>query len=159
MKLKGRPRLYRYFSFDWDFLRSAQYLFIRIETALRAAGDMRVRLEAPSVERSDVRREVTSSGKVCSMARISARKWLNVSAALFLASSFSRSTLKPRFASGISKSSIKRYKVCHNVEHCSPKSDGCNLMAGFARCHVKGLRSRSYTLAVSAGFGTPLHPR
>jgi hypothetical protein len=93
---EGRAVLY--FSLACTFLRSAQYRFIRWETALRAAADMRrVRFLAVWTDWRTARRpsESASSGKVRSIAMISARSCLSAASAPVRASSRSLSVLRP----------------------------------------------------------------
>lgn len=81
--------------FALTFRRSAQYFFIRAETAFRAAADMlRVRFRAAELT---ARRPVfvASSGKVRSSATTSARSLSSAAAAPARASSRMRSALRP----------------------------------------------------------------
>jgi len=73
-----------YFTFACAFRRSAQYRFIRADTALRAAADIvRVRVVAALIDWRTSRRRCgnRSSGKARSMAMISARRRLSVTSA------------------------------------------------------------------------------
>jgi hypothetical protein len=82
--------------FAWAFRRSAQYRFMRWETALRPAADIRlVRFVACSSERRSARRRCgsASSGNVRSIAMISARSLFNATSAPVRASSRNRSVL------------------------------------------------------------------
>ena len=87
-----------HFTFACAFRRSAQYFFIRCDTAFRAAADIRlVRLRAVA---TDLRRVLrvpgsASSGKVRSIAIISARNRRSAASAPSLASSRSCSMLNP----------------------------------------------------------------
>jgi hypothetical protein len=90
----GRDEIY--FTFACAFRRSAQYRFIRAETALRAAADIRrVRRVACSTARRTARRRrgSASSGNVRSIAMISARRRVSANSAPARASSRNRSAL------------------------------------------------------------------
>jgi hypothetical protein len=87
-----------HFAFACAFRRSAQYFFILCETAFRAAADIRlVRVRAVATDlRSAFRGPVSaSSGKVRSIAIISARNRRSAASAPSLASSRSCSMLNP----------------------------------------------------------------
>ena len=96
----GLPLLSRhqsYFTFACAFRRSAQYRFIRAETALRACADIvRVRVAAACNERRAACRPCRkrSSGKVRSIAMISARRRLSVTSAPVRANSRKRSAVR-----------------------------------------------------------------
>jgi hypothetical protein len=101
-----QPKL-RYLTLAFAFLRSAQYFLIRTEVALRAAADhCLVRLRAVFTVRPTARRpfEIASSGKVRSIAIISARNCFKVASAPLLAISLNRSTLNPLCPFGINSS-------------------------------------------------------
>src|SRR5262245_65400098 len=73
-----------YFTLAWALFRSAQYFFMRCDTALRAAADMRrVRFEAflTALRTARLRRGKPSSGNVRSIAMISERSRLRVTSA------------------------------------------------------------------------------
>ena len=86
------------FTFACAFFRSAQYFFIRTDTAWRAAADIRRPLRrAVLIVRRTARRfdRSANSGNVRSMAMISARSCFNRTSAPVRASSRKRSTLNP----------------------------------------------------------------
>src|SRR5437762_307850 len=86
----------RHFAFAWAFRRSAQYFFIRLETARRAASEIR-RPRRPAFfrERLTARRfpEGCSSGNVRSTAMISVRSCFRRASAPVRANSRKRSAL------------------------------------------------------------------
>jgi len=86
------------FTFACAFFRSAQYFFIRTDTAWRAAADIRRPLRrAVLIVRRTARRfdGSANSGNVRSMAMISARSCFNRTSAPVRANSRKRSTLNP----------------------------------------------------------------
>ena len=96
--LTTRRQVATHLAFACAFRRSAQYFFILCETAFRAAADIRrVRLRAVA---TDLRRAFrgpvsASSGKVRSIAIISARNRRSAASAPTLASSRNCSMLNP----------------------------------------------------------------
>src|SRR5206468_5372095 len=99
-----------YLIFAFAFRRSAQYRFIRSETARRAAADIVLaRSVAALTDRRSARRRLgrASSGNVRSMAMISARSSFKITSAPARASSRSLSELS-RFAALCTRSPLGR---------------------------------------------------
>src|SRR5919197_4829240 len=115
-----------YFIFDLALRRSAQYRFIRSETARRAAADIvRVRSLARLIDRLSARRRLgrASSGNVRSMAMTSARSSFNVCSAPLRASSRTLAALSSFAVLGICdllSMSILLYKQRCSLDENAP---------------------------------------